>query len=107
MRQEFSAKTKLQAWERSKGTCEACGNKIVSGTEYDHRIACEFGGGASLDNCVVLCRPCHAKKTFGEDIPAIAKSRRIRKRVAGIRKPRTITMWRKMNGEIVRAARER
>ncbi len=36
-----------------------------------------------------------------------AKNDRVRKKHLGIKKPRTMTRWRKMNGEIVIAGRER
>jgi hypothetical protein len=46
-------------------------------------------------------------RTFGEDIPKIAKVRRIRKRQANIRRPRSITAWRLFDGSIRRMPRER
>ena len=83
-RQEFSKKTKLAAWSRCQGKCDSCGNKIITGAQYDHRIACALGGDNDVSNCDVLCRGCHSLKTTREDVPAIAKSRRIRTKAAGI-----------------------
>ena len=112
-RNEFSNKTKLDAWTRAKGRCEECGVKIVSGAEYDHRIACGLdcdGGDNSLDNCVVLCGPCHSVKTAKTDIPRIAKTKRLMKRAAGIRKTqsrplpgtRESGVRKRMNGQVER-----
>lgn len=82
MRQEFSRRTKLQAWDRCGGQCEECGRALRPGDriEYDHRIPCEFGGGNTLDNCQVLCGWCHGAKTSTADAPAIAKARSVRAR---------------------------
>lgn len=109
-RHEFSAKTKLAAFERAGGCCEApgCNAKLQPGRfTYDHRNPDYFGGEPTLENCQVICRECDGTKTYKRDIPTIAKSRRIRKREAGVRKPRTITRWRNMRGEIVTASKER
>ena len=61
----------------------------------------------NVDNCEVLCLACDKKQTYTIDLPRIAKSKRIAKRHAGIRKPRTITRWRRFDGTIVTAPRER
>lgn len=107
MRLEFSAKTKLAAFQRANGHCEQCTARLAPGNvEYDHRIACELGGDNSPENCVVLCKTCHRAKTRG-DAGAIAKAKRRERKAAGIRKPRSIRAWRKMDGTPVYAARER
>ena len=49
----------------------------------------------------------HKKRTAEIDIPAIAKSKRIQLREMGIKKPRTMTRWRKFNGDAVYASRSR
>lgn len=108
-RQEFPAKVRLAAWQRCNGRCEikSCGAKLHPGRfRYDHVNPDYFGGPATLENCQVICRECDVIKTGG-DMTTIAKSRRIRKREAGIRKHRTITRWRRFNDEIVSAGRER
>lgn len=107
-RQEFTKKDRLSAFDRSGGNCEVCTAKLFPGNvEYDHRIPAAIGGDATLDNCVVTCRACHRNKTFQRDIPAIAKTRRIRIRQAGIRKSRTILGGRRFDGSPIRYARER
>mgnify|MGYP000007543654 CR=1 FL=1 len=76
MREEFSRRTKLDAWTRAKGHCETCGCKILAGAEYDHETPCELGGDNSLGNCRCLCPKCHRLKTSTADVPRIAKAKR-------------------------------
>jgi len=111
MRREFSAKVKAEAHLRAKGCCELCrsGVKLMVGDiHYDHRIPDGLGGEPVLQNCQLLCRSHHDHKTRSADVPAIAKSKRIRRREQGI-KPRSQfacsrqSPWRKkVNGEVVR-----
>jgi 5-methylcytosine-specific restriction protein A len=107
-RTEFTRTTKRKAWDRAGGCCEHCttplGGKVP---HYDHIIAEAFSHDNSLGNCALLCVECHDRKTNGQDIPAIAKSNRIRVRHAGIRPDRSIRAWRAFSGEIVRKPRER
>lgn len=108
MRQEFARKVKAAAALRAKGHCEGCGRKLLEGDfHYDHDIPDGLGGEPTLDNCRVLCRSCHSAKTTLEDVPRIAKAKRNFRKASGIKKPRTITRWRKMNGDPVYASRER
>lgn len=109
-RREFSKAVKRDAFARANGLCEGkgCGAKLTIGKyHYDHRIPDALGGEPELWNCEVLCVPCHSAKTRTKDVPAIAKTKRIQDRQKGIKKPRTMLSWRKFNGEVVRAARER
>jgi 5-methylcytosine-specific restriction protein A len=86
VRHEFSKKTKLEAFTRCEGKCEGCGSLLRPGRfDYDHDLPAAFAGDNSISNCRVLCDGCHGKKTGERDIPAIAKSNRIRRRWAGIR----------------------
>jgi 5-methylcytosine-specific restriction endonuclease McrA len=81
-RDEFSAKTKDQAYARSNGFCEnkACGAKLQTGKfTYDHILPCAFGGEGTLVNCQVICQSCDDAKTYKGDIPAIRKSDRQRR----------------------------
>lgn len=92
MRQEFPAKVRLAAYERTKAgdgkaRCERCTALLVTGKfRYNHRIPDALGGQPVLENCEVLCLACDAPQTYTIDIPRIAKSKRIRKREAGIKK---------------------
>lgn len=114
MRNEFTAKTKALAFQRAGGFCEGrfitgerCGARLTPGRfHYDHVIADGLSHDNSLDNCACLCLPCHSDKTPG-DVKVIAKAKRLERRQMGIKKPRKITRWRKFNGDIVTAKRER
>lgn len=109
MRNEFSAKTKVAAFERSGGQCEQCTRKLYPGDfHYDHEIPDQLGGSNGLDNCRVLCRSCHGSKTAEFDIPHISKAKRIEQKHVGAQKSRSpIRGWRKFNGEPVRNPRAR
>lgn len=114
MRRDFSKQVRRDAFERCGGHCEGmqmgerCWAKLTLGKyHYDHIIPDGLGGEPTLENCAVLCVACHKDKTSKRDVPAIAKTKRIQDRQRGIRQPRKITRWRKFNGEIVHAGRER
>ena len=108
-RREFPKPIKREALRRAAGKCEGenCGALFGVKFHFDHVIADGLGGEPTLDNCAVLCHPCHDEKTRKHDVPLIAKVRRISDKHNGIKKPRTIRTWRKFNGEIVHAGRER
>ena len=110
MRREFTAKIKEQAYERSGGHCEVrwCGAALTTGRiHYDHIIPCALGGEPTLANCQVICTACHKAKTTKEDIPRIAKAKRVRRKHIGIRKRSSFACSRqsrfkkKLNGEVV------
>jgi 5-methylcytosine-specific restriction endonuclease McrA len=110
MRQEFSEKVKVAAFERARGRCERC-TALLAGSnrpQYDHSTPDAVDGPPTLANCVVLCRNCHGRKTSEKDVPEIAKTKRIRAKHANAAgKPRGgFRGWRAFNGEI-RYARDR
>lgn len=85
---EFSSKVKVAAFQRCGGRCEACTAALrPGGFQYDHRTPVAMGGASALDNCEVLCSSCHGAKTAGSDIPAIAKSNRVRRNHIGAKAP--------------------
>lgn len=99
MRSEFSKATKRAALERSGGRCEAvgelyglpfgqrCNTPLAKGWEADHfPIAATEPDCTGLDNCVACCPTCHSYKTRTYDIPAQAKTKRVRDKHQGIRK---------------------
>jgi 5-methylcytosine-specific restriction protein A len=111
MRDEFSKKTKIQAWQRCGGRCECgCNQKILGTPEYHHRLACALGGSNEFENCVVMSKRCHRLITHGDGLDgnsAIDKSQRILEKRAGVRTKRGgFRGWRTFNGEI-RYARDR
>ena len=118
-RAEFSTSVKRDAWDRCQVNgfpcCEKCGAKLGPANtfyderpdgEFDHDRAAAMQGPATLDNCQVLCRTCHKKKTK-RDRKIIAKSNRVRDTARGIYKPRTIRAWRSFSGRAVFAGRSR
>ena len=114
MRREFSKQVKRDAFMRANGRCEGnpygdrCPVKLTIGKyHYDNVIPDGLGGEPTLDNCAVLCVACHKDKTTSKDVPAIAKTKRIQDRERGIKKPRSMTRWRKFDGTVVTAPRER
>ena len=113
-RHEFSVKTKLAAWERCRGHCELCGFKIIGRAEYDHVIANALGGEPTLSNCECLCSKCHGLKTFGGDIPRIAKAKRQQRSHTGAKRTTRpmpgsrASKWKKlMSGTVERRNDER
>jgi len=73
---------------------------------YDHIVALVNGGPNRESNLQLLCVPCHAVKTKS-DVRAKSVTARKRRKHIGFKKPRTITRWRKFNGDAVHAERER
>jgi 5-methylcytosine-specific restriction enzyme A len=108
MRREFSNYVKAQAAIRANGKCEECGTRLLTGGyHYDHRIPDAMGGRPDEENCQVLCKSCHGLKTTKADVPQIAKAKRRERNHFGIKRPRSIRQWRRFNGTIVYASRER
>lgn len=102
MRQNFKPQVMIAAWARCNGRCEKCGPrsaKLVPGNIfYDHIIPDYLGGPPTLKNCQVLCFEHHDRKTREQDRPVIDKSRRIRKREAGVRKTRRTIGGKRFDG---------
>lgn len=108
-RREFSKPVKREALRRAGGKCEGenCGALFGFKFHFDHDIADGLGGEPTLENCKVLCHPCHNEKTRKHDIPLIAKVKRISDKHNGIKPPRKFTSWRLFNGSIREAGRDR
>jgi 5-methylcytosine-specific restriction protein A len=104
-------RVKLRIWMRAGGCCQGCGRRIRPGERWDidHTVALCNGGEHREGNFQVMAIDicgCHKRKTAAD----VAEKRRIdrnRKRHAGIKKPRTITTWRRFDGTPVYAGRER
>lgn len=109
MRREFPKPVKRDALRRSGGKCEneSCGALFGHKFHFDHDIADGLGGEPTLENCKVLCHACHKEKTTKHDVPLIAKTKRIQDRHNGIKPARKITSWRRFDGSIVNAGRDR
>lgn len=93
-RREFSKAVLRTALARADGRCEGvltdggrCPCALQVGRfHYDHIVPAALTENASLENCQVLCRPCHAAKTL-VDVGKIAKVQRVRDRHIGIAAP--------------------
>lgn len=110
-REEFSRRTRAEAFLRCGGKCERCPTKLREGNHrYNHRIPCEMGGKATIENCEVLCIECDAEQTYKKDIPAIAKVKRVAAKHNGTYRPsrnpmpfgRGHRLKRKINGSVVK-----
>ena len=84
MRAEFSKRTRLDKWNRAKGHCEDCGIDL-RGRHAEYHHASFDRSDNSFDNCRLLCQPCHTGITR-ERAPLLAKSNRIRERIASIKR---------------------
>ncbi|MCX7320426.1 MAG: HNH endonuclease [Hyphomicrobiales bacterium] len=106
--QAIPPRVKLRIFAAAGGLCEECTNLIVGKLrpEYDHKIALINGGSHTEDNLQVLCSECHKVKTRADVAEKSVMARKQRK-AAGIKKPRTIRSWRRFDGSVVTAPRER
>ena len=107
--QAIPARVKERVFTRAGGKCVKCVRPIAGSVRpaYDHIIPLIAGGSHAESNLQLLCvSPCHAEKTRA-DVAEKSIVARKRKKHLGIKKPRTMTRWRKFNGEIVSAPRAR
>ena len=101
-------RVRLRVFERHGGICHLSGRKIQAGDSWDcdHVVALINGGPHRESNLAPALRSEHRKKTAA-DVKQKAKNDRVRKKHIGIKKPRTIRSWRRFDGTIVHAERER
>ena len=106
--QAIPARVKVRVFDRAGGVCPHCTLPIVGKLRpaYDHITALINGGKHAESNLQLLCVPCHKIKT-GADVAEKSRVYRKRLKSLGVKKPRTIRAWRKFNGEIVYADRDR
>lgn len=85
-RREFSTQVRRAAFRRADGHCECCTRPLsVGDVHFDHVIPDRLGGEPALENCEVLCRSCHAVKTYRHDVPNIARAKRRHDRHWGLK----------------------
>lgn len=92
-RSEFGKPVKRDALRRAGDQCEGilangkrcCATLTTGKFHFDHIIPDALGGKPTLDNCAVLCEPCHNDKTRKRDVPAIAEAVRRSDRHQGIK----------------------
>lgn len=106
--QAIPPRVQLRVYEKHNGICPKCTRKLQPRKwACDHIQALINGGEHRESNLQPLCiSPCHSDKTRA-DMQIKSKSYKRRLSKAGVRKPRTITRWRAMDGSPVYASRER
>ena len=106
--QAVPARVKIRVFDRYNKRCADCTNEIVGKLRpaYDHIQALINGGQNRESNLQLLCVPCHAVKTKA-DVAEKSVTARKRGKAIGITKPRTMTRWRRFDGSIREAGRER
>lgn len=101
-------RVRVRIFERHGGICHLSGRKIKYGEPWDldHIVALINGGSHCESNLAPALRDKHRKKTAA-DVAEKAMVYRKRAKHLGLKKPRTMTRWRKFDGSIVYADRER
>lgn len=101
-------RVRVRVFERHGGICHISGQRIGASDlwDVDHVIALSNGGGHRESNLAPALKDKHRAKT-ALDVRTKAKIARVRKRHLGLKKPRTIRSWRKFNGDVVHANRDR
>lgn len=109
-RKSLTRNQRAELFLEHDGICHLCKCKINAergeAWEVEHVEAREISGRDDWANLRPAHVACHKVKT-ATDKKLIAKSNRIRNRNLGIKKPRTMTRWRKFNGDVVYAERSR
>lgn len=88
-RRSMSTTRRLRIFEAAKGVCHICGGKIDGTREAwdaDHVIALEISGDDTDDNLRPAHKACHRAKTSAQDVPQIAKAKRVRAKHLGAKK---------------------
>lgn len=99
---------KVRVFEKYDGRCYLSGIKIEAGMDWEleHILALCNGGEHRESNFAPALVAPHKDKTRA-DRRLKAKNDRVRKKHLGIKKPRKITRWRRFDGSIKEAGRER
>jgi 5-methylcytosine-specific restriction protein A len=87
-RKPMSRMRRLRIFERDKGVCCLCSEKIDGVREpwtIEHKIALALGGEDADENCGPAHESCRRAKDK-VDVPMIAKAKRMKARHLGIRK---------------------
>ncbi len=102
------ARVRARVFNREGGNCWLSGRKIMAGEkwELEHKVALCNGGAHAEDNLAPALVDPHKVKTRA-DRATKKRTDAQRKKHLGIRKPRTITRWRRFDGTPVYAGRER
>ena len=102
-------RVRVRIFQRYDGRCQCgCGRRIAAGEKWDaeDEIAIINGGQRRESNLRPFLAEHHPQKTT-RDVAIKSKTYQMAKRHLGIRKPRSITQWRRFDGSIVSAPRAR
>ncbi len=102
-------RVRLRIFQAYDGRCQCgCNRKIAAGESWDaeDEIAIINGGQRRESNLRPFLTAHHPQKT-ARDVEIKSKTYRMARRHVGIKKPRTITGWRKFDGTPVHASRSR
>lgn len=109
-RGSLSARRRLQAWERTGGTCVVCGTRIDGVRErwiVEHMRALELGGADELDNMGPAHEACARAKTR-EDHARTGRAKRQKALHLGaivtlrpLPESRSSPLKRKINGQVI------
>ncbi len=101
-------RVRLRVFERNGGICHISGRRIRAGEvwECDHIVALINGGEHRESNLAPALVAAHKSKTK-LDVAQKARNTKKRQKYLGIKKPRTMTRWRRFNGDIVFSERSR
>lgn len=116
-RRIFPRAVKRAAYKRAGGRCQSCGFVFPAGgggIEYHHIDPWTLSHDSSLENCLVLCIPCHKATTSSVNRPDIDKNRRLRDRGMGIKRAgkklpggRDSNWSKTIRGEVIPRVKER
>ena len=101
-------RVRLRIFEAHGGKCHRSGRKIGPGDKWalDHVLALCNGGENRESNLAPALVAPHKVKTK-QDRATKSKNDSVRKKHTGVRKDRTITRWRRFDGSIREAGRDR
>lgn len=102
-------RVKLRIWIRERGRDYLTGDLIRPGEpyEFEHELALCNGGKHSEDNIRLVKKGKAHKAKTARDLKQRVRNDKATKQHAGIKKDRKITKWRRFDGSIVEAPRER
>ena len=102
-RRSLSSLARVRIFDAAAGLCHLCGQEITIGQKWEaeHCKPLWLGGADDESNMAPAHVHCHAVKSAGEKTIK-AKGDSIRARHLGIKPDRTIRVWRKFDGTIVR-----
>ncbi|MBN2759496.1 MAG: HNH endonuclease [Rhodobacteraceae bacterium] len=101
MTRRMSPTRRARIFEAHNGICHICGQQIDGTKERwdaDHVIALEISGDDTDANLAPAHEKCHRAKTSTEDVPRIAKAKRVQRKHQGAHRPRQKIPYRRFDG---------